>query len=208
VYQALRAASVTMRGVLEDHLAADPDLGSLFVAGGGALQVTLETPDAMRSASIFGLSLWLYRIVQDDQLRNRLATCVAPGREQAPPLPLRAHYLLTPIIANDTTTAGGGPEREQTLLGRAMQFFHGHPILRGQDLRDLLAGTDSELTARLEPMTLEEITRVWAAVRQPYQLSVSYEVTCALIGRDEAPTAFAPVVQAGLEASVIVGASP
>jgi hypothetical protein len=205
VYQALRAASVTLRGVLEDHFDADPDLSPLFVRGGGSLQVSLETPDAMRTGSIFGLSVWLYRLVQDDQLRNLPPTRVAPTLEQGPPLPLRLHYLLTPIVANDTAALGGGPEREQTLLGRAMQYVYGHPILRGSDLRDLLSGTDSELTVRIEPLTLEEITRVWASVRQPYQLSVSYELTCALIDRDAASALLAPVVQAGVEPAAIVG---
>jgi hypothetical protein len=208
MYQALRATSVTLRGVLEDHYAADPELGPLFVGGGGTLQVSLETPDAMRTSSTFGLSIWLYRIVLDDQLRNSPPNRIASGLEHGPPLPLRLHYLLTPIVANDTSSHSGGPEREQALLGRAIQLFHGHPILRGSDLRDLLSGTDNELIARMEPMTLEEITRVWSSVRQPYHLSVSFEVTCALIDRDAAPTSLAPVVQAGVEPAVVVGAAP
>ena len=34
-----------------------------------------------------------------------------------------------------------------------------------------------ELKVRLEPLTLEEITRVWEALEGSYQLSVSYEVS-------------------------------
>ena len=130
MYQALRAASVILRAVLGDHFAADPELGPLSAGRGGSLQVSLETPDAMRAGSTFRLSVWLYCIVQDDQLRNRPPTRIAPGLEQGPPLPLRLHYLLTPIVANDTAALAGGPEREETLLGLPMQFFHGHPILR------------------------------------------------------------------------------
>jgi hypothetical protein len=205
MYQALRAASVTLQDLLVRHYADDPDLGPLFTAGGGTLHVSLETPDAMRAAPIHGLSVWLYRIVRDDQLLNRAPLRVEPTLEQGTPLPLRLHYLLTPIVAEDTAALGGGPEREQTLLGRAMQRLHSHPILRGSDLRDLLSGTDSELTIRLEPLTLEEITRVWGSIRQPYQLSVSYEMTVALIDQDTAPASLAPVVQAGLDAAIVVG---
>ena len=68
-------------------------------------------------------------------------------------------------------------EIEQRVLGKVLQSLYGHPRLRGTDLSGDFSGTDTELRARLEPMSLEDITRIWNALEQPYQLSVSYEVT-------------------------------
>ena len=45
-------------------------------------------------------------------------------------------------------------------------------------------GTTTALRARIEPMTLEEVTRIWNALEQPYQLCISYEVTVPLIDSD------------------------
>jgi hypothetical protein len=57
---------------------------------------------------------------------------------------------------------------------------------------------------RLEPMSLEEITRVWEALEGSYQLSVSYEVTLVNIEVDTEPEMIAPVEVAMPEYGVIV----
>jgi hypothetical protein len=91
-----------------------------------------------------------------------------------PPLPVRIHYLLTPI-------ATANPDTEQRILGRALQLFHTYPIVSGAFLQAELAGTATELHVHLEALGLEDITRVWDALDGSYQLSVSYEVTLARI---------------------------
>ena len=58
-----------------------------------------------------------------------------------------------------------------------LQLFYSKPIFRGADLREQLKGSQTQLTARLEAMTVDEITRIWDALEGSYQLSVSYEVS-------------------------------
>ena len=45
----------------------------------------------------------------------------------------------------------------------------------------------------LEPHSLEELTRVWDALKEPYQLSVSYHVQVVEIDSDREPLEVAPV---------------
>jgi hypothetical protein len=50
-----------------------------------------------------GISLWLYRIVRDSERLNDPPLRISSDAVKPPPLPLRLHYLITPITgrAND-----------------------------------------------------------------------------------------------------------
>ena len=122
------------------------------------------------------------------------------------PLPVRLHYLITPIA--NTTDALEGSVTEQVILGKVMQTFHDHPILSGTDLQDDFSGTEVELTVRLESLTLEEISKVWDALERSYQLSISYEVAVVYIESAMEPEKVAPVQVALPEYGVIASSKP
>jgi hypothetical protein len=177
-YTNIYSASETLRTLIEADLRADvgPNgLASLF--DGGGFSVELATPQEM-GADAQGVSVWLYRVLRDDHRLNdppRLRP--RPDGDVdviPPPLPLRLHYLITPLAAD-------APDTEQKILGRVMQLMHSRPLLAGTALQGDLAGTDSELCVRLESLSLEELTRIWDALEGSYQLSISYEVTLANI---------------------------
>jgi hypothetical protein len=194
MYTALRATSMTLQAYLLSGFIADPDLRPLFdTLLGGSMAVSLNTPDEMEHANVQGISVWLYRIERDDQRLNAPPTRPTPTSLLPTPLPLRLHYLLTPIVQIDDAFPLISPGREQELLGKVLQLMYEHPILRGADLKDTLTGSDQRIVMRLEPMSLEEITRVWQALARPYQLSVSYEVTLALVAPDAQPSIVTPV---------------
>jgi hypothetical protein len=140
--------------------------------------VSLSTPEEMTNNTQEGLSVWLYRITRDDERLNAPPLRLGPGQTRKTPLPLRLHYLITPTVAADNAT---GAETEQTILGKVLQVLYDHPTLSGADLLGDLSGTALQLTARLESMSLEEITKVWYALERSYELSVSYEVTVVYI---------------------------
>jgi hypothetical protein len=191
MHTALRATSLTLVGVLEDSLRSDQILQHLFdIHRAGHMVVTLNTPEEMRERKQEGLSVWLYRVVRDDQRVNDPPVRVDPTHVRPPPLPLRLHYLMTAITQR---AEGATPENEQLILGKVLQRLHTHPVLRGADLRDDLEGTDASLHVRLESLTLDEIARVWDALDASYQLSVSYEVTLANILPDVMPERIVPV---------------
>jgi hypothetical protein len=176
MFTALRAASLTLKTVLERSMRADPDLALVFdpVMVGSAV-VSLSTPDEMPKAGEAGLSVWLYRLVRDEQTLNRPPTRPAPGRIRRQPLPVRLHYLLTPIVTADAGMPA--PETEQLILGRVLQTLHDKPLLHGADLGGSFEGTTVDLAVRLETLSLEEITRIWDSLERSYQLSLSYEVS-------------------------------
>jgi Pvc16 N-terminal domain len=200
MYTALRATSQTIRKFLETRFQADPLLSSLF--SGGGMVVTLNTPQEMNEKPSEGVSIWLYRVIRDEQRLNDPPVRLSPTELQPPPLPLKLHYLITPV----TSERFGDPETEQIILGKVLQVFYSHPILRGIDLQAEFSGTEVELRMRLEPMSLEEITRVWEALEGSYQLSVSYEVSVVNITPELEPERVAPVEIVLPEYGLIVGA--
>lgn len=187
MFTALRATSRTIASFLETRFQADSLLSGFFGAGG--MVVSLNTPEEMTEKPEAGLSVWLYRIIRDDQRLNDPPIRLSATQLQAPPLTLRLHYLITPITDKRT----GNPETEQLILGKVLQLFHSHPTLRGADLQGEFVGTEVELKVRLEPMNLEEITRVWEALEGSYQLSVSYEVSVVNIMPELEPEQVTPV---------------
>lgn len=204
MYTVLRATSQTLTAYLRDQLQADPNLAPFFDPGaGGTMLVTLNTPREMRDNNSEGLSVWLYRVVRDQDRLNEPPERIGPNRIRPTPLPLRLHYLMTPITNTQTLV---GPETEQVILGKLLQVFHDHPHLRGADLQGDLSGTEAELIVRLETMGLEEIARVWEALEGSYQLSVSYEVSAVRIEPGTQPLPAGPVFAGLPEYAVIVGA--
>jgi hypothetical protein len=80
-------------------------------------------------------------------------------------------YLLTPL--------NGEVSADQRVLGRAMQilFDNARLMIPGRDDKN----TSMEVSVVLARLSLEELTRVWDALREPYRLSVCYEVRLAEI---------------------------
>lgn len=197
MYTALRASSRTVAKFIEARFQADPLLSGFF---SGGMVVSLATPQEMNEKPAEGLSVWLYRIIRDDQRLNDPPVRISPTELRPPPLPVRLHYLMTPVTNEQT----GDPETEQLILGKVLQLFHSHPVLAGADLQAEFAGTEVELRVRLEPLMLEEITRVWEALDGSYQLSVSYEVSVVNIMPELEPEQVSPVTISLPEHGLIV----
>ncbi len=111
---------------------------------------------------------------------------------------------MTPVV-NETDTITGDPGLEQFVIGKVLQTLHDIPSLQGALLRGDLVGTGASLTMRLEPMNLEEITRVWDAMESSYQLCISYEVSLVLIASDHEALQITPVSSVEPEYGVITG---
>ena len=202
MYTALRATSQTVASQVRQQLEADPNLAPFFNAGlGGTMIVSLDTPREMKQRNKEGVSLWLYRVIRDEERLNAPPFRRNFNSIERVPLPVRLHYLITPIA--NSTDALEGSVTEQVILGKVMQTFHDHPILSGTDLQDDFSGTEVELTVRLESLTLEEISKVWDALERSYQLSISYEVAVVYIESAMEPEKVAPVQVALPEYGVI-----
>jgi Pvc16 N-terminal domain len=95
MHTALRATSLTLAKFLEDRLKSGPGLSAFF--SGGNMVVSLNTPQEMKDNNLEGLSVWLYRVIRDEERLNDPPRWLSPTQLQPPPLPVRLHYLITPI---------------------------------------------------------------------------------------------------------------
>jgi hypothetical protein len=195
MFQALHETSMTLADYLQAAFDADPFFGTPGHPWRDRnMRVLLQTPAEMsENNGQEGVSFWLYRVVRDEERLNDPARRISPTELRPPPLPMRLHYLATPVTNRDNE---GDPDTEQYALGKILQLFHSHPMFRGPDLRGQFAGTGVQLVVRLETLSLDEITRVWEGLDGSYQLSVSYEVSLVDIDSAIEPQLVSPVMVA------------
>jgi hypothetical protein len=182
---AVLATGQTLKKLLDLAITASTDPEIPHVA------TTLASPRDVRASTstttpASALSVWLYQVRRNPDLLNEPPRRISPTEVLAPELPIDLYYLLTPIY---TSTEG-----EQALLGTVLQTFNDNAIVTGSDLAAPLDPTTDQLRVSLEALTLEEITRVWMALEEPYQLSVSYHVQLVQISSAREPLMGPPVL--------------
>jgi len=143
----------------------------------------------------------------DEQTLNRPPRRISATLTRRQPLPVRAHYLMTPIITGNANLPA--PEAEQLIIGRVLQTFHDEPLISGPDLAGSYQGSSVELAVRLETLGLDETSRIWEGLERSYQLSISYEVAIVVIGSALQPMDAPPVKVAMAEVAIgAPGGSP
>ena len=160
-------------------------------------QVSLVPPGEPLPSGL-GVNLYLYRVMESPFTKNE----PWPGDRKTPPsdfpaLGLQLSYLLTPFApAPDPSTSTG--DDAHTMLGVAMLAFHQYPVLNNVHVTgfdaDTVLPTDlldsfEQIKIRLAMTSLEELSKIWATINQPYKLSVAYEVSLIEL----TPTAPPPV---------------
>jgi hypothetical protein len=135
-------------------------------------RISLLSPFELRENDSVRLSLYLYRVVENPYVKNQVMQ-TGPGRLlRRNPLTVDLFYLVTPLL--------GTPREQQIVLGKVLQVFHDRAILQGPDVGPL-AIADEELRIVLNPVTLEETTRVWEALQMSYRLSICYAVRVVIV---------------------------
>jgi hypothetical protein len=167
--------------------------------------VTLLPPGAdLPPAS--GVNLYLYRVVESPSSKNRPwpgDRATAPSTR--PALGLDLSYLLTPLGTRPDDASFQLGDDAHTMLGVAMLALQENPVLNdvhipGFDADTVLAPflrqSYEAIKVTLAPTSLEELSKIWATINQPYRLSVAYEVSLVQL----TPT-LPPAVNGGLVAS-------
>ena len=189
-YRVVGDVDETLRRLLWSHMQFDAEITSILAT---EQQITLEPPYKIVTdvnPNEDSLSLFLYRVSENADMKNRPLQRVGDGRLRQPPLSLNFYYLLTPI----TTLA----ENDHRLLSKAMQIFYDNAILKGAQLEGALRTNAEELRIILNPMTLEDLNRLWSAFVRPMRLSVCYEVKVVYIDSERELTS-AEVLRKRLE---------
>ena len=186
---AIAAVTATLRNLLTQGVTAD-------VPG---TAVTTQPLDRARSPNDNGnqINLFLYLAVSNAAWSNMdMPRQVKPGETGQPPLALNLYYLLTAYGQNDDDTFG------HRLLGRAMNILHDHPLLGATEIQAALAGNDlyeqiERVRITPQPLSLDELSKLWAAFQTQYRISAAYQVAVVLIESIRSAKAPLPVLTRG-----------
>src|SRR5947209_10154567 len=148
-YSAISGVSLALRELLNNNI-------HLIAGGLGDMGVELRSPKELQEAGLSAVSVWLYRISQVVGM-NKPPEPRSANEGQRTDLAVELHYLVTPVLPDPVT--------RQTVLGRVLQVFHDNPVLSG-----------GELEVNFEALTLQELSGLWEALSEPYQVSVGYVV--------------------------------
>jgi Pvc16 N-terminal domain len=171
-YQVLDAVSKALRQILWNAINADAVVRPIV---GSEAAIVFSNPTETARDSSNRLSLWLYQITENEYVKNQpmLKARVQPpppppGRApretaQYPPMALNLYFLATPFAQSD--------EANHLLLGKTMQVFYDNAIIF---LEDTTSNIFEELRVIFCRLSLEELTRIWESLREPYRLSVCY----------------------------------
>ena len=124
------------------------------------------------------LGLTLYSLVESPALKNEPPQWTLNRELEPSPLTLDLYYLLTSYNRGATGSSATADMVAHERLGHAMRVFYENGIVRGTQLRGALAGTDTELRVTQQPISVEDMTRIWSAYpNEEYAPSVCYLVT-------------------------------
>lgn len=174
---AIAAVTATLRNLIEQGFNEDPDLSGT--------EVTARPPDkADDNISGNQINLFLYQTTINAALRNMdMPRQIKPGETGQPPLALNLYYLVTAYGRENRKDAEVFRHR---LLGRAMSILHDHPLLGPAEIKAALNGNDlHEQIERVritpQPLSLEDMSKLWTTFQTQYRLSVAYQVAVVLI---------------------------
>ena len=201
---AIAATTATLRGVLAKGL--------------NITNVTVRPLDAARLNSTGEqVNLFLYQTLPDAAWRNRdIPRRIRPGETAQPPLPLTLYYLITAYGDEDNDL------KSHALLGRAMSVLHDYPVLGATEIKDATSG-DADLKdttlheqvervrITLQPLTFEEMSKLWTTFQTHYRTSAAYQVSVVLVESMRTAIVPLPVLRQGEQdrgPEVVAGSLP
>ncbi len=190
---AIAAVTACLRNLLASALAGDPDLSDTTV--------TAQPLDKARDAAATAnqLNLFLYMISPNAAWRNQdMPGRTRSGEVASPPLALNLFYLVSAYGRDNDVQQ----PFSQLLLGQAMSALYDHPLLGHDEIAAALPGNDlgdqpERVRITLQPLSIEEISKLWAGFQMQYRLSVAYEVAVVLIDPLRPVRAGPPVLARG-----------
>jgi len=203
-FTAIGGVSATLKALLVDRMELPDTIGPFTVTIGPPY---FTASDNAPHAEPARLNLFLYRVTENGFLQNQ----EVPGRGAAsgyghPPLSLNLHYLITAygntVDPSDNTIFDDLDAHR--LLGSAMRVFHDLPIVSDQlmsvrppagvlILDEGLRDGYERIRLSLEPLTLEDISKIWTALALRYRLSAAYLVNVVQIESKRSRTFPKPV---------------
>jgi hypothetical protein len=186
---AIAAVTIALHNLLEgiQELKNDPELIKQLPEGLKpsenieVITLPLDAAYTPKNKGINYVNLFLYNVEHSAAWRNMdLPGRAKQGETGLPPLALNLYYIITAHGQNDDELIG------HLLLGKAMSILHDHPLLGRDELKTALqAGGLHNQIERLritpQPISLDEISKLWTGFQTQYRLSAAYEVSVVLI---------------------------
>lgn len=187
---AIAAVTATLRNLLASGVGADADFNDTIVS--------TQPPDRVRASGSNPnqLNIFLYHTAPN----AGFGYAAMPA-----PLALNLYYLITAYGRDNDVTQ---PFSHQ-ILGKAMSILHDHSVLLADEIRTALPNNDlyaqlEHVRLTIQPLSLEEILKLWGSFQTHYRLSVAYEASVVIIENNRRSRAPLPVLTVGVTA----GAGP
>ena len=163
--------------------------------------VTTQPPDEVKLPSDL-INVFLYQTAINGAWRNRdMPRQIKPGETGRPPLALNLFYLLT-AYGKSNAVPDSPDLTSHTLLGLAMRALHDNPVLNGAEIKSALA--DNDLSDQIEhvritqqPMSLDDMSKLWTTFQSKYRISTAYQVAVVLIESKRRSSTPLPVLTRG-----------
>jgi Pvc16 N-terminal domain len=186
---AIAATTATLQGILSEGL--------------GGLNVTIRPLDTARNNTTGDqINLFLYQVLPDAAWRNMdIPRRVRPGETAPPPLPLTLYYLITAFGEDNDNDI-----KSHALLGKAMSVLHDYPVIGADKIKKNIDSETANLEEQaervritLQPLTFEEISKLWTTFQTHYRTSAAYQVSVVLIESTLSSKTPLPVLRRGEE---------
>lgn len=198
-WRALKYAALTLVRVLQHRCDAEGIAVDVQLA-------TAQTFQQLASVRDSTITVFLYRVLENAEMRNSPHRVGVDGRQRRTPIVVELGLLITPWGARPSTTLeadANAAGEEAELLGLILQTVRSHAELSRADLYDdpppppLPPTWDVADSAQMfvESLALDEQYQIWDAGEQPYRPSIACRMR--VIGLDgELVPAAPPVVDA------------
>jgi hypothetical protein len=186
---AISAVTAAIRNLLTAGVHADSELSDA--------DITTSPPSkAPKDDAKNEINLFLYQATPNAGWSNLEPPTARPGENGRPLLALDLHYLLT------VHGKGFDEVLSHRLLGRAMRVLHDHPLLGRDEIESALNGEEvgdqlERIRITPEPLTLDEMSKLWSSFQTEYRMSTAYQATVVLIEGDRTSPTPLPVLTRG-----------
>jgi len=189
---AIAAVTATLQAILGTEITSDPNLNDTTVTA-------LPLDKARGSITTNQLNLFLYQVLPNAAWRNMdMPKTVRPGEIGMSPLALDLRYLITAFgRENDTSQPF-----DHHLLGKAMSVLYDHALLGPEEIQTAFPGSGLEsqpdrVRITLQPLSLEDISKLWMGFATQYRVSAGYDVSVTLIDSTQPVKTPLPVLARG-----------
>jgi hypothetical protein len=178
-WQLIEYASETLRRLLQAHIDAALPSGNVLVQ-----VATTTTFHDLKTTSRPFVTLFLYRLVENAELRNSPLRRRPDGSVQRQPMVVELCYLITPWGSRPNTTPAVDEQacrEEHRLLGLILQAFYDHAEIGRSELfedpdpaKPRVWGPVDSIQLVMDSLPIEDMYRIWDPGELPYRLSAAY----------------------------------